>query len=82
MATLLTEVGGVVGLGALQAQRGQEGHYVAAPALEHALALAHDVDVVEHLEQLGGRRVHAADDRAPAARQHLEQLDVPCLLWL
>lgn len=59
----------------MQVEGSEEGHDVSALALEDALALAHDVHVVEHVEQLGGRRVHAADDGAATARQHLEQLD-------
>lgn len=69
------EVCGVVRLGALEPKGREERYDVSALALEHALALAHDVHVVEHVEQLGGGRVHTADDGPPAARQHLEQLD-------
>lgn len=59
-------------LGAVQAEAGEEGHDVLPSALEHALAVAHDVDVVELGEESRAGSVDAADDGAAAVRQPLQ----------
>lgn len=64
----LTEVGGVVVLGAVEAEAGEEGYDVLPSALEHALAVTHDVHVVELGEESSAGGVHAADDGAAAVR--------------
>lgn len=58
--------------GAVQAKTGKEGHDVLPTALEHALAVAHDVHVVELSKESCAGGVDATDDCTAAVGQPLQ----------